>query len=93
MNYFDFYLLPLVNPDGLNYSWKTLRLWRKNRRPHNCTGITPQKSYPIYLEEVDVITYPNDGTDCYGVDLNRNFESSFGTKGEKKCFLLDFTLY
>ena len=89
LNYFDFYLIPLVNPDGLNYSWKNLRLWRKNRRPHNCTGITPQKSYPDYLKECDIILYPHDGTDCYGIDLNRNFDSNFATnnKGENKTVI------
>ena len=78
LNYFDFYLMPVVNPDGLEYSWSNLRLWRKNRRPHNCTGVTPIKSYPSYAEELDSLMYPHDGTDCYGIDLNRNFDISFG---------------
>ena len=30
----DFYILPLVNPDGYEYSRTKDRLWRKNRRRH-----------------------------------------------------------
>ena len=28
----DFYVVPLMNPDGYEYSHETERLWRKNRR-------------------------------------------------------------
>lgn len=28
----DYYILPVVNPDGYEYSFVTDRLWRKNRR-------------------------------------------------------------
>merc|ERR1711874_186033 len=46
----DWYVMPLLNPDGYEYSRTTDRLWRKNRAP------------------------PPDGSDCYGVDLNRNWD-------------------
>lgn len=28
----EFFVIPVVNPDGYNHSWTTARLWRKNRR-------------------------------------------------------------
>lgn len=28
----DFYIIPVVNPDGYVYTWTTERFWRKNRR-------------------------------------------------------------
>jgi zinc carboxypeptidase len=28
----DVYIIPVVNPDGYEYSWSTERFWRKNRR-------------------------------------------------------------
>ena len=28
----DYYVIPVVNPDGYEYSWTDERLWRKNRR-------------------------------------------------------------
>ncbi|KAI3323651.1 hypothetical protein HD806DRAFT_543878 [Xylariaceae sp. AK1471] len=30
---YDFYIIPVVNPDGFVYSQTTQRLWRKNRQP------------------------------------------------------------
>jgi carboxypeptidase A1 len=33
MDEVDVYMIPIVNPDGYEYSWTTDRFWRKNRRP------------------------------------------------------------
>ncbi|CAF1413660.1 unnamed protein product [Didymodactylos carnosus] len=33
LKHFDFYILPMVNPDGYEYSRQTDRLWRRNRSP------------------------------------------------------------
>ncbi|KAH7152003.1 hypothetical protein B0J13DRAFT_439118 [Dactylonectria estremocensis] len=30
---YDFYIIPIVNPDGFHYSQTSDRLWRKNRQP------------------------------------------------------------
>lgn len=30
---YDFYILPVFNPDGYDYTWTRNRLWRKNRAP------------------------------------------------------------
>lgn len=44
----DYVFVPLVNPDGYNYSYTEDRLWRKNRRYVNytCTGIDLNRNYP-----------------------------------------------
>lgn len=35
---YDFYIVPIVNPDGFVYSQTTDRLWRKNRQPPPSSG-------------------------------------------------------
>ena len=50
---FQWHILPLVNPDGYEYSRKIDRNWRKNRA-----------------------RIP--GSECIGVDLNRNFPEGYG---------------
>jgi len=47
----DWYVAPLLNPDGYEYSHTNDRMWRKNRSP------------------------PPSGSSCYGVDLNRNWDT------------------
>merc|ERR1719392_500327 len=47
----DWYVAPLLNPDGYEYSHTNDRMWRKNRSP------------------------PPSGSSCFGVDLNRNWDT------------------
>ena len=28
----EFFIIPIVNPDGYRYTWNSFRMWRKNRR-------------------------------------------------------------
>lgn len=50
----DFLFIPVLNPDGYEYSWTTDRLWRKNRQPvdggndSNCMGIDIDHSYDYH---------------------------------------------
>jgi len=32
-NSYDWYIMPIMNPDGYDFTWSNDRLWRKNRRP------------------------------------------------------------
>ncbi|KAF2623234.1 hypothetical protein BU25DRAFT_350524 [Macroventuria anomochaeta] len=38
LNSYDFYIFPIVNPDGFVYTQTTDRLWRKNRQPPPATA-------------------------------------------------------
>jgi len=45
---YDWYLTPVVNPDGYSYSWSSDRLWRKNRRPNTgsaCIGVDLNRNF------------------------------------------------
>ncbi|UCE18780.1 MAG: hypothetical protein JSV84_00020 [Gemmatimonadota bacterium] len=52
----QFFIVPMMNPDGYLYTWTTERYWRKNRNP-------------------------NPDFECMGVDLNRNWNYSWGSAG------------
>ena len=58
---YDWYIIPVLNPDGYIYTQTNDRLWRKNRRP--------------ILNEKDSTKSKraHDHQRCYGVDINRNF--------------------
>ncbi|KFD70304.1 hypothetical protein M514_09565 [Trichuris suis] len=56
VNKFNFYILPVLNPDGYEYSWTTNRLWRKSRAKNDCTfdtccyGVDLNKNFPFAFE-------------------------------------------
>jgi hypothetical protein len=47
---YDFYIMPVVNPDGFVYIQTTNRLWRKNRTPapsgSRCLGVDVNRNWP-----------------------------------------------
>jgi len=46
---YDFFIIPVVNPDGYHYTWTANRNWRKNRsRPQpfsGCYGVDPNRNF------------------------------------------------
>lgn len=48
---FDFYIFPVVNPDGFTFSQENTRLWRKNRTPapsgSTCIGVDLNRNWPF----------------------------------------------
>uniref|UniRef100_F1L9K7 Carboxypeptidase B n=1 Tax=Ascaris suum TaxID=6253 RepID=F1L9K7_ASCSU len=73
VNNLDWYIVPLLNPDGYEYSRSStnpeIRLWRKNRSPPVC--IETRSSFFAAVQT----------RCCQGVDLNRNFDWDFGVEG------------
>ncbi|XP_039997735.1 carboxypeptidase B2 [Xiphias gladius] len=44
----DVYVLPVMNPDGYQYTWTTNRMWRKNRsvsRSSTCVGVDLNRNF------------------------------------------------
>lgn len=51
---FEWWLMPLGNPDGYAYTWTNDRMWRKNRAPANgtggCTGVDLNRNFDADLD-------------------------------------------
>jgi len=44
----DYYILPVINPDGYEYTFMSDRLWRKNRRKvgrSGCSGVDLNRNF------------------------------------------------
>ena len=63
-DYFDWYILPMFNPDGYEYSWKNIetRLWRKNRSNHTdsqkCIGTDLNRNFDYEWNKVGTDSDP-----------------------------------
>ncbi|XP_051846484.1 carboxypeptidase B2 [Antechinus flavipes] len=48
LDHLDFYVMPVLNVDGYDYTWKTNRMWRKNRSLHEgnrCSGTDLNRNF------------------------------------------------
>ncbi|ELT88949.1 hypothetical protein CAPTEDRAFT_180996 [Capitella teleta] len=48
---YTWYILPLANPDGYDYTWTSDRLWRKTRSVHptnSCRGVDPNRNWGFH---------------------------------------------
>jgi len=57
LNSYDWYIVPVANPDGYVYTWTDDRFWRKNRTPNegvpNCPGTDLNRNYNFRWGVVD----------------------------------------
>lgn len=45
---YDFWMMPVINPDGYEYSHRYDRFWRKTRSNNGmCIGVDPNRNYPF----------------------------------------------
>ncbi|KAH8257211.1 hypothetical protein KR038_005831 [Drosophila bunnanda] len=56
---FDWVILPVVNPDGYEYTHTTTRLWRKTRKPisASCYGTDGNRNFDFHWGEVGASSY------------------------------------
>ncbi|KAL3859099.1 hypothetical protein ACJMK2_009332 [Sinanodonta woodiana] len=50
LDMFDWYIVPVVNPDGYEYTWSNAnrRMWRKTRSKHGrCIGVDPNRNWDM----------------------------------------------
>ncbi|MGE3182394.1 MAG: M14 family metallopeptidase, partial [Phycisphaerae bacterium] len=60
VNQANWYIMPVYNPDGYDYSWTNNRLWRKNRR--SSFGVDLNRNYDANWGGVGSSGSPNDQT-------------------------------
>lgn len=62
---YDWYIFPVFNPDGYEYTHTTNRLWRKTRRPtrRGCYGADPNRNWAFHWAEGG--TSPNPCSEIY----------------------------
>lgn len=60
LNNFDVIILPVLNPDGYEYSHTKNRLWRKTRKPNNemCSGTDGNRNFDFHWGEVGASSDP-----------------------------------
>ena len=85
---YDFYILPVANPDGYVHSWQSDRMWRKNRRPLGGAeagagwGRQWGAGWGGWGGAGGPATNPKCGN---GVDPNRNFPAQFEKGSSDHC--------
>ena len=77
----DWLIMPLLNPDGYEYSRTTDRMWRKNRskpKDRKDSFYTKISSSARFFS----LICKGSSSSCRGVDLNRNYDTvGFGIGG------------
>jgi hypothetical protein len=61
LNKLEFVFVPIVNPDGYEYTWNGDRLWRKNRRVNpgsSCMGVDINRNYNDHWGGVSYVNAP-----------------------------------
>ncbi|XP_077990869.1 carboxypeptidase B-like [Glandiceps talaboti] len=51
----DFYIVPIMNPDGYEWTWTDNRMWRKTRSPNDgsiCMGTDPNRNWGVAWGEI-----------------------------------------
>ena len=86
LSIYDFYIVPVANPDGYVHSWSQDRMWRKNRKPNpqprqwgGFGGGWPSGGFGGFGGS-------SSNPKCqYGVDPNRNFPANFQKGSSDHC--------
>ncbi|XP_058445792.1 zinc carboxypeptidase-like [Malaya genurostris] len=96
---YDWYILPVVNPDGLNYTKEVNRMWRKTRYPHDllCYGVDMNRNFPYHWMDGGAST--NSCSDVYAGPEpaseieTKNIMEYFGMYKDHIHFYLSFHSY
>lgn len=63
----DIWVIPVVNPDGFQFSFDSTRLWRKNRRVNGdgTVGVDLNRNYPGFWGRDDLGSSPDPAAETY----------------------------
>ncbi|XP_024135976.1 carboxypeptidase A6 [Oryzias melastigma] len=67
LNQLSFYIMPVFNVDGYQYSWNTDRFWRKTRskiRKFHCRGVDANRNWKVKWCDEGASSHPCDDTYC-----------------------------
>lgn len=80
----NWFIMPLLNPDGYQFSHSYDRLWRKTRSNHKYNGNFGLVSTALNWMQH---TITDEEKNCIGVDPNRNWDMNWNGKGgsHSKC--------
>lgn len=90
LDQYDFYIVPVANPDGYFYTWKSSgnRMWRKNRRPS--AQLLLRSSLPRqFWPGAGIPSYPGLTQQIPSGFGSPGFGSSFGSNSNSKCWGTD----
>ncbi|MFW3147266.1 MAG: M14 family zinc carboxypeptidase [Thermoplasmatota archaeon] len=78
----ELFIVPMLNPDGVQYAHEQERGWRKNREPNYISDFSPKK-----------IVSPDAVPVSYGVDINRNYGWMWHVSGGSNVLLSSGSSY
>jgi len=96
----DWYILPVLNPDGYEYTHTNDRMWRKSRSPPpsgTCYGVDQNRNWDFHWMENGASSYPCDeifaGTQPFSEVENRNLRDFANTNKNRIKLYLTFHTY
>lgn len=96
---YDWYFVPVANPDGFAYTHKTNRMWRKTRKPSSwfCNGVDPNRNWNNHWAEYGASRNPCSesyaGPYAFSENCTRTLSQYISTIGDKLVAYFDFHSY
>ncbi|XP_055525042.1 uncharacterized protein LOC129718357 [Wyeomyia smithii] len=86
----DWYILPVLNPDGYEYSHEFDRMWRKTRSKHKEAQSSGILSSALNWLQAQSSLVVDSSESCYGVDLDRNWDHRWNQEGASRAVCSEY---
>ncbi|XP_055638805.1 uncharacterized protein LOC129776894 [Toxorhynchites rutilus septentrionalis] len=84
MKSMDWYILPVLNPDGYEYSHEYDRMWRKTRSKHLETQSSGVLASALNWFHAQSPLSADSDRVCFGTDLDRNWDHMWNAEGASR---------